>query len=338
MQHLSELKDLLGKPQKVIITTHQHPDADALGSSLALAAFLQKKGHVVHVITPTDYPSFLNWMPGQEDVIIYKSNKKKEIGELVDQATLIFCLDFSSLARIDELGEMVRVASAKKVLIDHHQNPEDFADYMFWSTEAAATAEILFEVMVGLGDGDLIDKNIAECIYAGINTDTGSFKHPNTTQNVHRIAAELIGKGADVAKVSSQIYDSNSLDRLKFIGFALSKRLKVIRKYQTAYFVISMDDLRYFKSKTGDTEGLVNYALSLKDIVLACIIIDRGKEIKLSFRSVGNFAVNEMAKEHFGGGGHKNAAGGISLASLKETEEQFVNLLPQYEEKIKSAL
>ncbi len=317
-----------------MITGHASPDADALGSALALAAYLDKKGHQVQVISPTDYPQFLHWMHGHQKVLVFNDGNEKKSASIISEADLIFCLDFSSLNRIDKMGALVRDASAIKVVIDHHTGKEDFADYEFWDTKAAATCELLYQLMVDLDDRSLIDKPMAECLYAGIMTDTGSFRHPNTTQHVHEVVADLISLGADTSKVSKLVYDNNSLDRLRFIGFALSERLVVLPKYKTAYFAISAEDLKRFNSRTGDTEGLVNYALSIEGITMAAIIIDRNEGVKMSFRSIGDFAVNELANKHFEGGGHKNAAGGISKLTLEETVDKFLKLLPLYKSQL----
>ena len=249
MQNLDAFKELLDSPKKVVITTHQKPDADALGSSLGLAAFLKKKGHEVSVITPTDYPAFLNWMKGHEEVIIYNQQNEARSHKIIEEAGMIFCLDFSSLHRINELGEKVRQARAVKVLIDHHLEPEDFADFAKWSTKAAATTELLYELIVEMGEQDLIDKDMAECLYAGIMTDTGSFRHANTSKNVHLVTASLIEKGADVSKVSQLIYDTNSLERLKFVGYALSEKLVVLKEFNTAYISINAEELAKFKKR-----------------------------------------------------------------------------------------
>lgn len=335
MPQLKAFKTLLSSPKDIVITTHHKPDADALGSSLGLAGFLKKWGHRVTVITPSDYPDFLSWMKGNEEVMIFNENGNEAIAaKLVADADVIFCLDFSSLNRINELGELVRKSKAIKVLVDHHLDPEDFADYAFWSTDAAATAELVYELIEDVGGSHLIDKDIAECLYAGIMTDTGSFKHSNTTVNVHKITAKLMEKGADNAKVAKLVYDTNSVERLKFIGFALSERLVILSKYKTAYFAISEEDLIRFKSRTGDTEGLVNYALSIKGIVMAALIIERDGEVKLSFRSIGEFPVNEIAKDFFEGGGHRNAAGGKSNLSLDDTVKKLISILPQYKEQL----
>lgn len=336
MHKLESLRELLESPRKVVITTHYKPDADALGSSLGLANYLKKKGHEVHVISPSDYPGFLNWMEGEHEVINYEARKKKKSQLLIQEAEVIFCLDFNCLKRINELGELVRKAPAIKVLIDHHQAPEQFADYELWSTDAAATAELVYKFIVDFGDRAYIDVAVAESLYAGIMTDTGQFKHPNTTKNVHLVTADLIDLGADVAKVGRYIYDNNSLDRLKFTGYMLSTKLKVLKNLKTAYFWISAEDLKQFNSKTGDTEGLVNYALSLKDVVFSAVIIERPEAVRLSLRSKGGFSVNDFAREHFNGGGHTNAAGGTSDTGLLQTVLNFERIVKQYEKQLNS--
>ncbi len=334
MRHFEAFKELLSTPKRIVITTHHKPDADALGSSLGLAAFLAKKHHQVHVITPTDYPKFLHWMHGNDGVIVFNEGNEEHSRKLVNDAEVIFCLDFSCLKRINELGEIVGEAGAIKVLIDHHENKEDFADFELWDIKAAATCELIYDLIVEMGEQYLIDKDIAEALYAGIMTDTGSFRHPNTTKNVHKVVANLIDIGADVAKVSKLIYDNNTVDRLRFIGYALSEKLVVLPEFKTAYFIITAEELKRFNSRTGDTEGLVNYALSIENITMAAVIIDRPDGIRLSFRSVGEFAVNDLAAKHFEGGGHKNAAGGASDVSLEETEQKFLKLLPLYKEQL----
>ncbi|UII33403.1 bifunctional oligoribonuclease/PAP phosphatase NrnA [Fulvivirga ulvae] len=338
MQNLEAFKTVISSPKKVVITTHHKPDADALGSSLGLAGYLRKKGHEVSVITPTDYANFLAWMKGNDEVIIFNEGNEEKSGRLITEADMIFCLDFSSLNRINELGEMVRQSASVKVLIDHHLEPEDFANFVCWSTEAAATAELVYDLICDLGDKQLIDKDIAESLYAGIMTDTGSFKHPNTTKNVFNVCAELADIGADTAKVSKLVYDTNSLDKVKFLGFALNEKLKVLDEFNTAYFAITADELKRFNSKTGDTEGLVNYALSIEGIKFAAVIIDRTEAIKMSFRSIGDFSVNEFARKHFEGGGHKNASGGKSDLSLEETVKKFENVLNEYKNELSTKI
>lgn len=335
MEALATFQKKLSSPKKIFITTHVKPDADALGSSLGLGNYLMKKGHEVTVVTPSDYPSFLYWMQGNDRVLDFSKEEDKEIAtKQISEAELIFCLDFSVLNRVNELGELIRKSKAYIVNIDHHQDPEDFADFRFWSTKAAATCELVYELIVKLGDRDLIDSGIASCLYAGIMTDTGGFRHPNTTKNVHLVVAELIDLGADPSQISNLIYDSNSVNRLKFIGFAITRRLVVREDIHTAYFAITKKDLKKYQSQTGDTEGLVNYALSLDGVKLAALFSEREDGIKISFRSSPEVAVNKFAASYFEGGGHKNAAGGKSMLSLKETVELFERLVEKCQEQL----
>lgn len=337
MKNIDALQALLKTPgKKIVITTHHKPDADALGSSLALYWYLKKKGHVPVVVSPTDYPSFLHWMNGQESVVIFNEGKEKHSAKLIEEADVICCLDFSALHRINEVGDLVRKAKGIKILIDHHLEKEAFADLEFCDTSAAATAELLYEVITALGDESYIDECIGACLYAGIMTDTGSFKYASTSPKTHRICALLMEKGVDAAAIHRCIFDNNSEKRIKFLGYTLSEKLTVLPEYRTAYIALRHDDLKKFDSKTGDTEGLVNYALSIEGIVFAVVIIDRVETVKLSFRSVGDFSVNEFASKHFEGGGHKNAAGGKSDLGLEETVKKFRMLLPEYQDKITS--
>lgn len=335
MEALASFKKELSSPKKIFITTHVKPDADALGSSLGMANYLLKKGHEVTVVTPTDYPSFLNWMEGNDSVLDFsRDDLKPAVKKALFEADIIFCLDFSALNRVNELGEMIRQSNAFIVNIDHHQDPEEFADFRYWSTQAAATCELIYQLIVSLGDKSLIDKDIAECLYAGIMTDTGGFRHPNTTKNVHLVVAELIDIGANASQIANWIYDSNSINRLKFIGFAISRRLIIREDLHTAYFAISKKDLKKYQSRTGDTEGLVNYALSLDGIKIAALFSEREDGIKISFRSTVDVAINKFAASYFNGGGHKNAAGGKSELSLKDTIERFESLVESHQDEL----
>ena len=330
MKNLQAFKEFMSQSRKCVIVTHFKPDADALGSSLGLAGYLKKKGHSVKVITPSDYPDFLCWMPGNSEVLIFHKDKPAAAEQFAMEADAIFCLDFSSLKRINELGEIVSRSNASKVLIDHHLDPEDFAEFVQWDTSAASTAELIYDLICELGDEKVIDSDIADCLYAGVMTDTGSFRHPNTTAKVFKVAADLVARGANPAKVSKLIYDTNSIERLRLMGFVLSERLQVLPEFRTAYITLSADDLRKYGSQTGDTEGLVNFGLAIKGVKLSVLISDRRENIKLSFRSLGEFSVNDLARKHFEGGGHKNAAGGQTNLSLEQTLKKFLDLLPQY--------
>jgi bifunctional oligoribonuclease and PAP phosphatase NrnA len=334
MQNILALKEFMSQPRKAVIVTHFKPDADALGSSLGLAGYLKKRGHHVTVITPSDYPDFLNWMPGNDEVLVFNKDKAQRVQEVIASSEIVFCLDFSSLKRINDIGSMVEQAAAKKVLIDHHLEPEKFAEFEQWDSTAASTAELVYKLIREVGDERMIDHDIANCLYAGLMTDTGGFRHPNTTHEVFQIAGSLVALGADPSKVSKLIYDTNTLERLRLMGFVLSEKLQVLPEYRTAYITLSADELRKFSSQTGDTEGLVNYGLSIKGIRLSVLISDRRENIKLSFRSLGDFSVNELSRKHFEGGGHKNAAGGQTNLTLEQTLKKFLGLLPEYKDQL----
>ena len=337
MENLQAFKAFISRPRKAVIITHFKPDADALGSSLGLAGFLKKKGHKVQVITPSDYPGFLAWMPGNEDVLALSKESndlEKKAAELIAKANVIFCLDFSGLARINQLGDMVKKSKAKKVLIDHHLDPEKFADFIQWDELSASTSGLVFELIKELDEESQVDEGIANCLYAGLMTDTGGFRHNNTTQKEFLMASELVGMGANPSEVARLIYDNSTVERLRMTGYVLSEKLHVLPEYRTAYMTISSAELKKFGSQTGDTEGLVNYGLSISGIRLAVLMYDRKEEIKLSFRSIGNFSVNEFARKHFEGGGHKNASGGSSRLSLEQTLKKFLALLPEYQEQL----
>lgn len=330
MTHLPDFKAYLAIPRQVIIVTHHKPDADALGSSLGLAAYLKKGGHQVTVVTPSDYPGFLHWMPGNNEVIVYHESKKSEISKLIHASDIIFCLDFSSLKRINELGEIIRKSKARKVLIDHHLEPEKFADFEKWDIHSASTAGLVYELISELGDRNKIDGAIADCLYAGLMTDTGGFRHNNTRREEFMIAADLVTLGANPTMVSKLIYDTNTISRLRLMGFTLYEKLTLLPELNTAYIVLAQEELKKFNSQTGDTEGFVNYGLSIEGIRLSVLIYERKDEVKLSFRSLGDFSVNDLARKYFNGGGHKNAAGGSSDLSLNETVERFLKILPEF--------
>ena len=330
MLEFTRLKEFLNEPKHIVITTHHKPDGDAMGSSLGLYNYLIQKGHQVRVITPTDYPSFLQWLPNNPEVIVY-TEKKVESETLIAAAEIIFCLDFNSLSRINELGEMVRKSSAIKVMIDHHLEPEGFDDFRHWSINACASAQLVYDFIVNLmEEKHLINKDVATCLYTGIMTDSGSFRFPNTTSEVHRIVADLIACGAENSKIHQMVYDNFSESRLRFLGHCLINRLEVFTEYNSALITVNKSDLEKFHITTGDTEGVVNYALSINGIRLAALIIERPDRVKLSLRSTGEFPANEICKKYFAGGGHRNAAGGFSDKDLKETVSKFKSILPEY--------
>jgi bifunctional oligoribonuclease and PAP phosphatase NrnA len=321
-----------GSPVKVLITTHHKPDADALGSSLGLWHFLKNRQIDARIVTPTDYPPFLLWMPGEKDVMNFEANREKS-AELVDWADYIFCLDFNHLNRINDFGLLVEKAKAKKIMIDHHRDPQGFDDHRLWTIDTSSTCELIYQFIENCGGLSEISRETASCLYAGIMTDTGSFRFPSTSANTHRIIANLIDSGAVHFKIHEAISDNYSFRRFRLMGYVLHKKLIILKEYNTALIALSREDLDLFNVQSGDTEGFVNFGLSIKGIKLSVLIIDRTKLVKMSFRSKGDFPCNEMASTYFNGGGHLNASGGGSSETLTEVVNKFrYTALPQYKE------
>jgi phosphoesterase RecJ-like protein len=330
MSDIAPLVNLLTQPQKIVITTHHKPDGDAMGSSLGLYNYLIQQGHHVQVIAPTDYPDFLSWMPGNEEVIIFTETGQRS-AELVAEAGIVFCLDFNALNRINEMGELVRASNAVKVMIDHHLEPEDFDTYRHWNINACATAQLVYDFIVNvLHHKELINADVATCLYTGIMTDSASFRLPNTTSEVHRIVADLIDLGAVNWRIHELVYNSASENRLRFLGHCLTNCLEVLPEYNTAIITVDKAALKKYDVNTGDTEGIVNYALSINSMRLAAFIVERSDKVKLSLRSKGDFPANDICKKYFSGGGHRNAAGGQSTDSLEQVVAQFKQILPSY--------
>ncbi|MBZ5856155.1 DHH family phosphoesterase [Flavihumibacter profundi] len=329
MQPIHHIFSQLFQPRKVVITTHQKPDPDAMGSSLGLYHFLRSFGHEVTVISPTNWAAFLDWMPGCEGVINYEMNREKSEG-LVQGAEWIFCLDFNTLVRTKSLAPVIERSSATKVLIDHHQQPaiESF-QFGISDTSKSSTCEMVYDFIVESGHGDQLSQSIAECLYAGIIGDTGSFRFPAASASVHRMVARLKETGLNHTQIHENIYDNFLENRLRFIGHVLTNRMEISYEYNTALIYIPKSDLLRYEIRTGDTEGLVNYPLSIQGIKMAAIVIDRDEERKWSFRSKGNVDVNTFARRFFEGGGHFNASGGRSSASLEETVRTFKKVLKE---------
>lgn len=336
MQPIANIFPLLNEPRKVVITTHQKPDADAMGSSLALYHFLKQFGHTVTVISPTNWAGFLNWMPGCKQVLDFESPNENAKNAIAN-ADWIFCLDFNTLSRTKNMAERLLQAKADRILVDHHREPqtEVFA-YGISDTNKSSTAEMIYDIIINSGHADKINLDIADCIYAGVMTDTGSFRFPSTTASVHRMVADLKDKGLVQSLVHENLFDNHSEDRFRFFGNVLLNRMEIFYEYNTALIAIPQMDLIKFNIRTGDTEGLVNFPLSIQGIKLAAIIIDRGEERKCSFRSKGDFDVNSFARKYFNGGGHFNAAGGQTKESLPETVEFFKKAMKENKEQLSS--
>lgn len=335
-QEIQEVKDLLQSPKKIVIVPHKNPDGDAMGSTLGLYHYLKKYNHDAVIIAPNDYPEFLKWMPSEDTVVKYDS-QKEGANALIEESDIIFTLDFNALNRAGEMEAALKESQAIKIMIDHHQQPDDYAKYMYSDVTMSSTCEMVYNFIDMLNDINKIDKHIASCLYAGIMTDTGSFRFPSTTSKTHRIVAKLIDCGANHAEIHNAIYDANSYERLQLLGCALTN-LKVIPESRTAYITLSQEELNKYNFKKGDTEGFVNYSLSINNIIFAAIFIEDHQQniIKISLRSKGDFSVNEFARAHFDGGGHTNAAGGRSELNLEETVDKFISILPHYNEALNS--
>jgi phosphoesterase RecJ-like protein len=333
MENFEALKKLLAQPKRIVILPHRNPDGDAIGSTLAMSQYLTKIGHECEIIAPNDFPKFLKWMNGAKKINIAEYTPAK-CRILTEKAELIFILDFNSISRIDEVGEWLQRSRVPKVLIDHHQEPEKF-DFMYFDVNIPATCQMVYNFIEKMGDLDLIDKSIAECIYTGIMTDTGNFRFRNTSASTHRVVANLFDKGIEVDKIYNNVFDTQSPGRLKLLGLALDS-METFPEFRTASMFLTREQQLEFSSQKGDTEGFVNYGLGINDFVFSAIFIEDQQNdfIKISFRSKGDFDVNQFARKHFNGGGHINAAGGRSDENMKETLRKFHDLLDIYKEEL----
>ena len=281
------------------------------------------------VVSPTDYGDFLKWMPNEQTVIDFEAEPDHS-ASLIAHADFIFCLDFNALKRINQMGELVAASNAKKVMIDHHLEPENFAVYQLHNTQRSSTCELIYEMIDLFGDADLVNEDIANCLYAGIMTDTASFKHGSTYPSTHRVAEHLLAKVAKPNLIYEHIYDNYSYDRMRFIGFCLNEKMQLLREFNTALICVTAEELKRYNIITGDTEGLVNYGLAVRGINFSVLIVDRTVARKMSFRSKGKFPANEFAKTYFSGGGHFNAAGGESKDDIATVEVKFKEALIAY--------
>jgi len=327
IQDIQAIQLLLSTPKKIAIIPHRGPDGDAMGSTLALYHFLLKNNHQPTVIAPNDFPDFLAWLPGSETVKIFEKDIQTST-KILEEAEIIFTLDFNAFHRTGEMEHTLAKLTAPFIMIDHHQKPDDYAAYMYSDTTFGSTCEMIYNFISFLDKKQDLDKTIATCIYTGILTDSGSFRFPGTTGNTHRIIAELIDLGVENTQIPVLLFDNSSYSRLQLLGRAL-QNMKVLEDYKTSYTSLTQDELDAFDYVKGDTEGIVNYGLSIKGIDFTAIFIENKDEkiIKISFRSQGGFDVNQFARDHFNGGGHSNAAGGRSEVSMEETLKKFEDLV-----------
>lgn len=332
MENIKELKALLNYPKDIVIVTHRNPDGDAIGSSLGLYHFLNKLGHTVRMVSPSEYPEVFSWMKDIEKIIVYDV-EPEDSSAVIDRADMIFCLDFNALDRIDKVGELVDKAKGARVMVDHHLYPEPFADFILSDTAASSTCELVFDLIMGLGWKEHMDHIIGECLFTGILTDTGSFKY-GTSAKLFRIVAELIEFGVDDYRLQDLIFNSMNEKHLRLLGHCLHNRMEILEEYQTGIITLTKEDYANFDIQRGDTEGIVNFLLKVKNVKVAAFITEQPTIVKISLRSKGDFSVQEIARRHFKGGGHKNASGGYSFQSLNATVRRFKSVLPHYKDKL----
>ena len=329
MKPIEDCFALLESPKKIFITTHHKPDGDAIGSMMALAHYFVKKGHIVFPVSPSEVPDFLGWIPGIEIALNFEAESKK-VEKALAESDLVFCLDFNDLSRVKSLESLLAAATQPKVLIDHHMFPKPVFDFGVSDAGKSSTCEMVYDFINLAGDNALIDETIGTCIYTGAMTDTGSFRFPAATASVHTMIADLMQKGLEHSRIHNEIYDSWSESRMRFLGFVLKERMEIFPEWNTGLITLSQNDLDEFNVQTGDTEGLVNYPLSIAGIQFATLIIERRDGIKMSFRSKGSFDVNAFARTYFNGGGHFNASGGQSSQSFSETILCFKRILSEF--------
>ena len=333
LEIITSVKEVFtGEKQNIVIVPHENPDGDAIGSALGLGQVLKNIGHQVTVLSVNDYPKFLKWFSSDVPVMIFEWDYKAA-KEKLNEADVLVCVDFNDSKRAGKLGDLLVSFSKTSILIDHHPYPTDFCDYTISETSYSSTAELVFDVLQGVGLAEKIDLQSAEAMYTGILTDTGGFSH-NTSKNTFRIVSELMNYNIDTDRIQSGVYHNFSADRMKLLGYCLNEKMQVFPELRAAVISISKEELERFNFKPGDTEGFVNYPLSINNIVFSALFIEKDDFVKASFRSKGDFPANKFSSAHFNGGGHLNAAGGQSELSFEETILKFTQLLPEYKHQL----
>jgi phosphoesterase RecJ-like protein len=326
MEKIEEFKEFLQTPRNIIITTHQKPDGDAMGSSLALYNYLHPLGHNVKVISPTEFPNYFMYLPGCDEVWNYLENPNlSQIA--IEEAELIFCLDFNDLGRIEPLDQFIRSnTKAKVALIDHHLHPQDFAYWILHDTKACSTCELIYRFLYLMEEKYMPTKEVSECVYTGILTDTASFSNGATNKSALLITAHLLDCGLDIIYVQEQLNQNGREEKLRFLGNALSRNMIIREDIGVGIIIVDKKDAYRYNLQTGDTEGLVNYPLTIKNVKVAILLKQESKMIKLSFRSKGEISVEKICREHFEGGGHRNASGGRSFLTIEKTIDKIISI------------
>lgn len=333
---MADLDKYLHDAGSIIITSHKSPDGDSMGCSLGLFHFLKKQGYPVTVCHPDVAPSFLHWMPGSDEILLLESEPER-VKELLDKADLIFCLDYHHPSRTGKMEELLVASHAKKVIIDHHRDPDpEFATLLFSDISSSSTSQLIYDLIESMGKLDLIDEKSGKCLYTGLVTDTGSFRFSATSARTHHIAGDLINRGIKTWQVHESLFDTNSLNKLKLVSYALLEKLVILPEYKTAYIWLTRKEEERFNVIKGDTEGLVNQVLSIEGVKLAGFFKESDQIIKISFRSKGEIPTNQLSKAHFEGGGHLNASGGKYVGKIEDAVRKFVTILPNFVEENKA--
>ena len=332
-QEKGELVDFFSSKKKIVLTTHVNPDGDAVGSTLAMMHYLRAKGHEVTAIVPNKFPKFYGWMPGANEMVVFEK-KAAVVKKALSEADMVFSLDYNSISRVGQMTNLLKAAPGKKFLIDHHIDPEEGFDYYLATTNTTSTGQLVYQFIGMMGDKDRLNKEIAVAIYVAIMTDTGSFSYAANYPETYHIVADLIDIGVDAERVHRMVYDTFTENRLRLLGYAISERMMVWHQLHTAVIYLTKGDLARFNYQVGDTEGVVNYPLSMEDVNLAVLITEKEKKIKLSFRSKGKFNVNLLARNNFNGGGHKNAAGGQTSMDITNTVDAIKKALEPLKEEL----
>ncbi len=327
-KYTKELTKLFSSSENILLVCHINPDGDAIGSQLALYHYLKIKNKNISMLAPNNLQDFLKWMDGAEQISVF-TKERKRCRKLIEKADLIIMFDFNQSNRLGEAEELVKASGAKKVIIDHHLNPERFADLIITEPSKCATSELVHELICEMNGTQFLSRSYAEAIYVGIITDTGNFEHGSYSSRTFRIVADLLDTGIEKEKILNLVYNNFSSDRLRLQGFALNKRMVVLPEYNTAYIYLTKDDLKEYNHIKGDTEGFVNMPLSIKGIFFSVLFVEKDNFIKLSFRSTGRFSTNEFAAKYFSGGGHMNASGGEYRDTLDNTITYFLKSLKE---------
>lgn len=331
--HIEKVSPLLSQPKNIALVSHKNPDGDTISAALAMMHYLRMNGHTVSSLIPNQFPAYYNWLPGSGEIIIF-DKEAALVREKIENADIIFCLDFNRLNRTGNMTPDLEKATGIKIVIDHHIEPSEEFDYYFTTTDASSTGELIYDFIAALGDKDLIHKDIALALYTAIMTDTGSFSYNCDHGRTYSIVADLIDKGVVPSLVHKLVYDTFTVDRLRLLGYAISERMLVWRDLHTAVIYLDKKDLDKFNYQVGDSEGVVNYPLSMDGVNLSVLLTEKDRVIRMSFRSKGEFSVNKLAAEYFEGGGHKNAAGGTSLLSVTETIDKLNEVVKNYQEEL----